>query len=198
MPSRCSWATATARSPKAPRSRSARRSPSTLSMSLVAGDFRNNGLTDLAVASTDPLRRYPRRASGQRRRDLPGPPAPMRSPSVSASIPLRLSRETSPTTASSTWPPPMATASGTDDYSVYLGNGDGTFQPPTPYALGGSGGSSTAIATGDFAGNGRTDLAITRTSPDERAGAAQQRRRHVLRARRWSTSSVPRRPWSPT
>ena len=59
-----------------------------------------------------------------------------------------------------------ANGNGTDDYSVYLGNGDGTFQAPTPYALGGSG-VSTAIATGDFAGNGRTDLAITRTSPDD-------------------------------
>ena len=59
-----------------------------------------------------------------------------------------------------------ANGGGTDDYSVYLGNGDGTFQPPMPYALGGSGGFSTAIATGDFTGNGRTDLAITRTSPD--------------------------------
>ena len=37
---------------------------------------------------------------------------------------------------------------------------------PRPYALGGSGGFSTAIATGDFAGNDRTDLVITRTSPD--------------------------------
>ena len=55
---------------------------------------------------------------------------------------------------------------GSDDYSVYMGNADGSFQLPTPHALGGSGGSSTTIATGDFAGNGRTDLAITRTSPD--------------------------------
>ncbi len=32
-----------------------------------------------------------------------------------------------------------ANGTGTDDYSVYLGNGDGTFQGPTPYALGGDG-----------------------------------------------------------
>ncbi len=59
-----------------------------------------------------------------------------------------------------------ANGSGTDDYSIYLGNGDGTFQGPTPYALGGSGGSSSAIVAGDFTGNGLTDLAITRTGPD--------------------------------
>ena len=38
--------------------------------------------------------------------------------------------------------------------------------PRRPHALGGSGGFSTAIVSGDFAGNGRTDLAITRASPD--------------------------------
>ena len=34
------------------------------------------------------------------------------------------------------------------------------------YALGGSGGFSTAIATGDFTGNGSVDLVIARTNPD--------------------------------
>jgi large repetitive protein len=56
--------------------------------------------------------------------------------------------------------------SGTDDYSVYLGNGDGTFQTPVPYALGGAG-ASTALVTGDFTGDGQTDLAIARTGPDD-------------------------------
>src|SRR5262249_38362848 len=55
---------------------------------------------------------------------------------------------------------------GADDYSVYTGNGDGTFQGPSPAALGGPG-TSIALVTGDFAGNGRTDLAIARTSPDD-------------------------------
>src|SRR5262249_1626732 len=54
----------------------------------------------------------------------------------------------------------------TDDYSVYLGNGNGTFQGAAPIALEGAG-ASTAIVTGDFAGDGRTDLAIARTSPDD-------------------------------
>ena len=59
-----------------------------------------------------------------------------------------------------------ANGNGADDFSVYLGHGDGTFQAPTPSAVGGTG-FSTAIATGDFTADGRTDLAIARTSPDD-------------------------------
>ena len=55
---------------------------------------------------------------------------------------------------------------GTDDYSVFVGKGDGTFQGPTPFALGGTG-FSTGLVTGDFTGNGQVDLAITRSSPDD-------------------------------
>ena len=57
-------------------------------------------------------------------------------------------------------------APGTDDYSVYLGNGDGTFQGPTSYGLVSTGG-PTDLVTGDFTGSGRTDLAITLSSPDD-------------------------------
>ena len=53
-----------------------------------------------------------------------------------------------------------------DSYSVLLGNGDGTFQTPTAKTLGGAGGSSSAIAVGDFTGNGLSDLAIASTNPD--------------------------------
>ena len=113
-----------------------------------------------------PRRRYARRASGQRQRNLP--------------VPDRLRRNL----------PRLWRRSGGSRigyvhqqrlrrpgygrrqrkwyrrHSVFLGNGQGAFQPAGSSALGGSGGSSTAIATGDFAGNGRTDLAITRTDPD--------------------------------
>jgi len=140
-------------------------------ISLATGDFRNNGLTDLAVSSANIF-------DGDTVDVLLGNgDGTFQSPQV---IPL----ETAAQLANGALVAPIAitagnftnngivdlvtadsNGNGTDDYSVYLGNGDGTFQPPTPYALGGSG-YSTALVTGDFAGNGRTDLAITRTSPD--------------------------------
>ena len=44
-----------------------------------------------------------------------------------------------------------------NDVSVLLGNGDGTFQSQVTYAVGNN---PVAIVTGDFTGDGRTDLAI--------------------------------------
>ena len=46
---------------------------------------------------------------------------------------------------------------GSDDVSVLLGNGDGTFQPQVTYAVGSG---PDAIVAGDFTGDGRTDLAV--------------------------------------
>ena len=46
---------------------------------------------------------------------------------------------------------------GSDDVSVLLGNGDGTFQNQVPYATGFE---PSAIVAGDFNGDGRTDLAV--------------------------------------
>ena len=60
----------------------------------------------------------------------------------------------------------MSTGSGTDDYSVYLGNGDGTFQAPTPFGLG-----WTGTSTGDRHGRfhrQRSDRPGDRsTAPDD-------------------------------
>jgi len=140
-------------------------------LALATGDFRNNGLTDLAVSSANNF-------DGDTVDVLLGNgDGTFQSPQV---IPL----ETAAQLANGALVAPIAIAAGnfthngivdlvtadsngngSDDYSVCLGNGDGTFQPPTHFALGGSG-YSTALATGDFAGNGQTDLAITRTSPD--------------------------------
>ena len=50
--------------------------------------------------------------------------------------------------------------SGTDDVSVLLGRGDGTFEPEWPYRVG-SGPSAVVIA--DFNGDGRPDLAVANT-----------------------------------
>ena len=44
-----------------------------------------------------------------------------------------------------------------NDISVLLGNGDGTFQPQVTYAVGLS---PSAIVAGDFNGDGRLDLAV--------------------------------------
>src|SRR5271157_3685277 len=46
---------------------------------------------------------------------------------------------------------------GSDDVSVLLGNGDGTFKNQVPYATGFE---PSAIVAGDFTGDGRTDLAV--------------------------------------
>ena len=43
---------------------------------------------------------------------------------------------------------------------VLLGNGDGTFQPPVKYGVGGGDGDVTAVAVADFRGNGKLDIAV--------------------------------------
>ena len=52
--------------------------------------------------------------------------------------------------------PDLVTANrGSDDVSVLLGDGDGTFRPQTDFAAGGS---PYAVAIGDVNGDGRPDL----------------------------------------
>jgi hypothetical protein len=45
----------------------------------------------------------------------------------------------------------------TDTVNIFIGNGDGTFQPPTKL---GTGGAPTAVVTSDWNGDGKADLAI--------------------------------------
>ena len=54
-----------------------------------------------------------------------------------------------------------------NDVSVLLGNGDGTFQPQVTYAVGLG---PSAIVAGDLNGDGRTDLAVTGYDPLTNAG----------------------------
>jgi hypothetical protein len=49
--------------------------------------------------------------------------------------------------------------------SVYLGNGDGTFQPQQTIGVGGSSSLPVAIAIGDFNGDGKLDLAVGHDDP---------------------------------
>jgi hypothetical protein len=55
--------------------------------------------------------------------------------------------------------PDIVTANaGTNNISVLLGNGDGTFQPPVQYSTGGH---TDSVAIGDFTGTGKADLVVT-------------------------------------
>ena len=49
---------------------------------------------------------------------------------------------------------------GSGDVSILLGNGDGTFQNPVTYAVGTD---PVALVTGDFNGDGHTDIAVANT-----------------------------------
>jgi type II/III secretion system protein/VCBS repeat protein len=51
----------------------------------------------------------------------------------------------------------IVTDQGNNSVSVFLGNGDGTFQPPTDYATGAA---PVYVATGDFNGDSILDLAV--------------------------------------
>ena len=129
------------------------------------GDFRNNGLTDLAVATTDffdgdSVDVLLGNGDGTfqapdvislglwrvSRRDCRGRLHRQRHPRPGH---RRWQRRLEPTTTRCTWATATARSSP---------------RRPTRSV---DAGSSTAIVTGDFTGNGRTDLAIARTNPDD-------------------------------
>ena len=61
--------------------------------------------------------------------------------------------------------PDLAVAnSNSDDVSVLLGNGDGTFQAPVSYAAGVS---PVSVAVGDLNGDGKPDLAVANSGSDD-------------------------------
>ena len=138
--------------------------PST--MVLTTGDFRHNGITDIAVASKnlfagDTLDVLLGNGNGTFQAPS-GPTAMFLGFGVS---PIAIVAGNFTSSGNLDLAIADSNGSGTDDFSIYLGNGDGSFQPGAAYALGGSG-MSSAIAIGDFAGTGRSDLAISRTGPD--------------------------------
>ena len=64
-------------------------------------------------------------------------------------------------TAAPTSPSPTP---GSNDVSILLGNGDGTFQNQVTYAVGSY---PVALVAGDFNGDGRTDLAVANSDDND-------------------------------
>ena len=74
-----------------------------------------------------------------------------------------------------------------NDVSVLLGNGDGTFQTQVTYAVGSY---PVALVTGDFNGDGRTDLAVANnggTTPCRCCWATATARSSPRSPTRWGT-----------
>ena len=190
--------------------------------SIVSGDFNGDGRADLAAANSDETDSSGNPIPGAdvsvllgRRRHLP---APVRY--AAGTSPVSLVAVTSTGTAGPTWPPRTrapatcrccwarrrhlpapghvpgggqpgtlvsgdfngdgrtdlaAANSASNDVSVLLGNGDGTFQPQVRYAAGTS---PVSLVAGDFNGDGRPTWPPP-TLFRRRVGAAGQRRRHL-------------------
>jgi hypothetical protein len=131
--------------------------------SLVAGDFRNNGITDLAVASQDALNGnfielLLNDGNGNFTTQQPIPLASGATPVAIITGKFFGDGLLDLATADSS-------GNGPDDYSVFQNQGSGNFGPQVSAAVSASG-SSTALVAGDFTGNGLTDLAIAKSGPD--------------------------------
>src|SRR5262249_7164428 len=63
-----------------------------------------------------------------------------------------------------------ATNPSVGEVSIFLGNGDGTFQPPATYAVGQY---PQSILAGDFTGDGRLDLAVAHSATSDATGPSE-------------------------
>ena len=158
---RCCWATATA--PSSPRSPTRWGSDPD---AIVAGDFTGDGHTDLAVANV--RRQRPCRCCWATATAPSSPRSPTRwgsSPDAIVAGDFTGDGRTDLAVANER----------SDDVSVLLGNGDGTFQPQVTYAVGSS-------PTRSWRATSTATAGPTWPSPTPattRVGVAGQRRRHV-------------------
>jgi hypothetical protein len=135
-------------------------------LSLVAGHFRNNTITDLAVATTDFVNGDSVDLLFNKGNGYFTPQTPI--PLAFGTFPIAI-------TAGDFYGHTnglldLATADtngfGGDDYSVFQNLGNGNFVYRNSYPLSNTGvGASVALVAGQFTSDGRTDLAISRFSP---------------------------------
>ena len=79
-----------------------------------------------------------------------------------------------------------------DDVSVLLNNGDGTFAADVTYGVGDE---PLSVAIGDLDGDLDLDLAVANASERRRLGAAEQRRRDFRSGRRLRRGQIRHHPW---
>ena len=120
---------------------------------IVAGDFRDNGRTDLAVANQSDGTVSVLLGNGDGTFQPQVQPGNAAGPDPTAVVAGDFTGNGRTDLA--------VADSGSNEVSVLLANGDGTFQPPITYAVGSD---PVSIVAGDFNGDGRTDLAVVNSN----------------------------------
>ena len=128
---------------------------------LAAGDFNGDGVTDIAVATFDPMGKdlVSILLSNPQGGLTLQPPIELGSGVVPNAITLgRLFGGSALDLA--------ITGLASQNVILLKGDGKGGFQPSAPIVLG-NGGTATSLTPGDFSGSGRVDLAVARTGPND-------------------------------